>query len=77
MTQEPASADPAQKARMCSSGHGRTHHMVSPEGVYTLSGYLRLFFGISARPTKVKYRCRRCNEVFSVTSDPSILEQHY
>ncbi|MDC0742249.1 hypothetical protein [Polyangium mundeleinium] len=77
MTQEPTIASSESKARTCACGHGREHHLVSPEGVYTISGYLRLFFGISARPTKVKYRCRRCNEVFSVTADPAILDQHY
>jgi len=77
MTQEPTNGNTNAKPRTCACGHGREHHMVSPEGVYTVSGYLRLFVGISARPTKVKYRCRRCNEVFSVTSDPAILDQHY
>lgn len=77
MTEEPTGTAAASKPRTCSCGYGREHHMVSAEGVYTTSGYLRLFFGISARPIKVKYRCRRCNEVFSVTTDPTILDQHY
>jgi hypothetical protein len=51
--------------------------MVSAEGEYTFSGYLRLFFGISARPLKVKYKCRRCNKIFETTTDPAILDEHY
>ncbi len=51
--------------------------MVSAEGEYTFDGYLRLFFGISARPTKVKYHCRRCDQVFDSTTNPAVLDQHY
>jgi hypothetical protein len=51
--------------------------MVSATGEYTVSGYLRLFFGISARPTKVKYHCRRCDKIFDATTDPAILDAHY
>ena len=38
---------------------------------------LQLAFGISARPTKVKYRCRRCDTVFATTKDPAVLDKHY
>ena len=64
-------------APRCRCRHGRDHHMVSPEGEYTFSCYLRLFFGISARPTRIKYRCRRCDQVFDETTDPDVLAKHY
>ncbi len=76
MTEAPLQDAPS-KVRTCSCGHGRDHHLVSAEGVYTASGYLRLFFGISARPIKVEYRCRRCDRVFSATTDPATLDKHY
>lgn len=81
MTQnEPAPSKEAPKARppkRCACGHARDHYMVSAEGEYTFSGYLRLFFGISARPLKVKYHCRKCDKVFDSTTDPAILDKHY
>jgi hypothetical protein len=51
--------------------------MVSAEGEYTFSGYLRLVFGISARPTRVNYHCRRCDKVFDSTTNSKILDEHY
>jgi hypothetical protein len=51
--------------------------MVSPEADYTFSGWFRLLFGISARPTRVKYRCRRCDQTFDQTTDPEVLDKHY
>jgi hypothetical protein len=51
--------------------------MVSAEGEYTFSGYLRLFVGISARPTRVNYRCRRCDQTFDSTTNAEILDNHY
>jgi len=76
MTEEQSATAPPtpNKGKTCRCGHGRNHHMVSAEGEYTFSGYLRLFFGISARPTRIKYRCRRCDKVFDSTTDPKILD---
>ncbi len=69
----PQEAPPA----VCRCGHDRNHHLVSPEGSYTFSGWFRLLFGISARPTRIKYRCRRCDQVFDQTTDPDVLGKHY
>jgi len=61
----------------CRCGHGRDHYMVSPEGDYTFSGWFRLMFGISACPTRIRYRCRRCDQVFDETTDPEVLAKHH
>lgn len=77
MTEEETAASPPPKPakiKACRCGHDRNHHMVSAEGEYTFSGYLRLFFGISARPTRINYRCRRCDQVFDTTTNPKILD---
>lgn len=76
MNEESTSTE-VPKRKTCRCGHDRKHHMVSPEGEYTFSGYLRLMFGISARPTKVKYRCRRCDQVFDSTTSAKVLDAHY
>jgi hypothetical protein len=77
MTQDESDPAPVRKPRSCRCGHDRTHHLVSAEGKYTFSGYLRLFFGISARPVKVEFHCRKCDKVFDVTTDPAVLDKHY
>jgi len=77
MTDDAQTEAPPKNEKRCPCGHARGHLKVSAEGVYTFSGYLRLFFGISARPTKVRYRCRRCDKVFDSTVDPAILDQYY
>ncbi len=50
--------------------------MVSPEPEYTFSRWVALMFGISARPVRIKYRCRRCDQIFDETSDPAVLGEH-
>jgi hypothetical protein len=72
---EQSSPKEAPKEKTCRCGHNRDHHMVSAEGEYTFSGYFRLLFGISARPTRVNYRCRRCDKVFDSTTNPKILDK--
>lgn len=61
----------------CRCGHARNHHMVSAEGEYSFTGWLALMFGISARPVRVVYRCRRCEEIVEATTDPDVLGKHY
>ncbi|APR74891.1 Hypothetical protein A7982_00237 [Minicystis rosea] len=51
--------------------------MVSPEHDHTPLGWFLLIFGISARPIRIKYRCRRCEQTFDQTTDPAILGQNY
>ncbi|MBK9261733.1 MAG: hypothetical protein IPM54_18270 [Polyangiaceae bacterium] len=76
MPEEATTSSPPQE-KSCRCGHNRKHHMVSAEGKYTFSGYLRLFFGISARPTRVSYRCRKCNQTFDSTTSAKVLDEHY
>lgn len=61
---------------VCRCGHGINHYMVSAEPEYSFSGYVQLAFGISARPTKVRYRCRRCDFVLGSSTDPTVLDKH-
>ena len=67
----------APKAAVCRCGHTRDHHMVSPEYDHTPLGWFLLLFGISARPIRIKYRCRRCEQTFDQTTDPAILGKNY
>jgi DNA-directed RNA polymerase subunit RPC12/RpoP len=46
----------------CRCGHTRSHHMVSPAKEYTVGGYLLLFFGITAKPIRIRYVCRTCEQ---------------
>lgn len=46
----------------CRCGHTRSHHMVSPVKEYTVGGYLLLFFGITAKPVRIRYVCRTCEQ---------------
>ena len=57
----------------CRCGHDRDHFMVSGEGQYTFLGWAAMLFGISAVPTRIDYRCRRCGKVFDQTEDPEKL----
>ena len=60
----------------CPCGYNRSHFMISPECKYSLWGWMRVsFLGISTRPVRVVYRCRRCNTVLHRTNDPQILDE--
>lgn len=67
------STTPKEPPETCRCGHGRDHHMVTAEADYTFWGWLSLFFGVSAKPTRIRYHCRRCDEVFAETTDPTVL----
>jgi hypothetical protein len=60
----------------CSCGHRRDHQMVSPEPQYGVLGYVRLMIGGTPTPTRIRYRCRVCNQVFDQTDDPAERQRH-
>jgi len=64
------------KGRTCACGHGRAHRQVTIDPEYTVGGWFLLLIGVTATPTRLNYRCRRCNEVFDSTTDPALLEKH-
>jgi hypothetical protein len=51
--------------------------MVNAEAEYSGIGWLMVAIGISWRPERVKYRCRRCDVVFDSTRDAKVLADHY
>lgn len=67
--------DPDQRPR-CKCGHDRTHYMVTPDGKYSGMGWFWVLFGVTTRPVRIEYRCRRCGEVFDETTDPQELADH-
>lgn len=66
-----------KKTKTCRCGHARGHHMVSADAEYTFVGWVALLLGISARPTRINYHCRRCDQIFERTTDPEVLANHY
>ncbi len=65
-----------QKLRTCPCGHDRKHYMVTAEPEYTVGGWCLLLIGVSARPFRLKYRCRQCEKVFDWTTDREALLYH-
>jgi len=60
----------------CSCGYERDHFMISPECKYSLWGWMRVsFLGISTRPIRVEYRCRRCLTLLHISTDPLVLDE--
>ncbi|MBI5547519.1 MAG: hypothetical protein HY901_26855 [Deltaproteobacteria bacterium] len=68
----PADHQPAA----CGCGHRRGHHLVSAEASYSPLGWLGVVLGISMKPIKVRFRCRRCDVVFDESTDPQVLDSH-
>ena len=63
--------------RVCRCGFPRDHHRVTVEPEYTFAAWALLLIGISAAPKRLLYRCRRCQDVIDVTTDPATLKAHY
>jgi len=61
----------------CVCGHDRNHYMVTASPTHGLGGWLRLFVGISTRPTKITYRCRRCDTPIVETTAIEALDSFY
>ena len=59
-------------ATTCGCGHAFDHHMVTAEGEYGVLGWLLMIIGATPTPVRIKYRCRRCDQVFLVTEDPAV-----
>jgi len=49
---------------------------VAQDPEYTLWGWIQLsMFGLTPRPDRIVFRCRRCNQNLGVSRDPSMLEK--
>ncbi len=66
---------PSDILPQCPCGHDRNHHMVSGQGTYTWSGWFWVLFGVTTKPTRVSFRCRRCNTHFDESTDQYVLER--
>jgi hypothetical protein len=61
--------------KRCKCGHHRQHHLVSPSGEYTFGGWCLILFGISARPTAVRFECRQCGTIVERSTDPVVISE--
>jgi len=55
---------PTPTLRTCRCGTTRDHGAASPEREYTLGGSLYLLWGGTSVPSRVRFRCIHCGEVF-------------
>lgn len=74
---DPESQPDISPAPACRCGFARGHYMVSAEPEYTFLGWIAMAVGISASPERIRYRCRRCDQVLEETRDPAVLKAHY
>ncbi|NUO47829.1 MAG: hypothetical protein HOV80_03125 [Polyangiaceae bacterium] len=65
----------ARETPTCRCGHDKHHPVVSPAAQYTFLGWFLTLMGISARPTSIRFICRRCEEVVETTSDPKLIAE--
>jgi len=73
---QPQPQSQPKKLRTCPCGHDRNHYMVHAEPEYTVGSWCLLLIGVSARPFRLKYRCRQCEKVFDSTTDREALLYH-
>jgi hypothetical protein len=51
--------------------------MVTASGEHGGFGWLRLLTGISSTPKRIRYQCRRCDQVFAESTDAEDLRKYY
>ena len=62
------------RERKCPCGHTRGHPEVAQDAEYTLWGWIQLsMLGITPRPDRIVFRCRRCQKSLGVSRDPALL----
>jgi hypothetical protein len=74
---DPESQPDDSPAAVCRCGFARDHYMVSAEPDYTFWAWILMTVGISASPERIRYRCRRCDQVLEETREPAVLKAHY
>jgi hypothetical protein len=75
METEDAPTEETKRVPRCRCGHDRNHPLVSPSAQYTFTGWFLTMVGISARPTSIKFICRRCDQVVDTTTDPTLIAE--
>ncbi len=64
------------RQRTCECGHTRSHPEVAQDPEYTLWGWIQLsMIGITPRPDRIVFRCRRCKMSLGVSRDPELLKR--
>jgi hypothetical protein len=61
--------------KTCRDGYDRYHHMVTAKAEYSGLGWFLVTFGITFRPKKIRYFCRKCGEVFDESSQKEDLDR--
>ena len=62
------------RERKCLCGHTRGHPEVAQDAEYTLWGWIQLsMLGITPRPDRIVFRCRRCQKSLGISRDPALL----
>jgi len=62
--------------KTCRDGFDKNHHMVTPQAEYSGIGWFLVTFGITTRPVKIKYKCRKCNEIFDESTSNEDLDKN-
>lgn len=62
--------------KTCRDGFDKYHHMVTPKAEYSGIGWFFVTFGITIRPKKIKYMCRKCLEVFDESTSDEDLDKN-
>ena len=65
------SAGEHEERPRCPCGHDRTHYMVTADPQYNIWQLFVVSMGISQKPHRIDYRCRRCDKVFDSTTQVS------
>ena len=60
----------------CPCGHDRSHFMVSPEPQFSALDWVWVLMGITTIPAEIKFRCRRCGNVFDQTTDEDEMKRY-
>jgi hypothetical protein len=71
----PFASAAASEGPRCPCGYHEDHTMVSAVRRYDVFGWFLLTMGISAKPKRIDYQCRRCDTILRSETDPEVLHR--
>jgi hypothetical protein len=60
----------------CRCGTDRTHRAATPEREYSIAGACYLLWGGTSIPTRIRFRCVHCGEVFDQSTERATCRAH-
>jgi len=60
----------------CSCGHKKDSKYILETPIYSLTGWVLLCLGVTAKPRKIIFKCQRCGDILEESHSPDAIRRH-